>query len=186
MTTGPTVAFLDRDGTIIRDVHYVANAGDVELLGGAAHAIGRLNGAGIPVIVITNQSGIARGLFSVDDYLRTKHRTEELLSAAYAHVDATYYCPHYPDVTGPCQCRKPGTGMFVRAAAEHCLDMTSPVFIGDRWRDVEPFRVLGGTPILIGGPDTPTADVGRAETEGARVVASLSQAVDVLLGVEAS
>ena len=185
MTTEPTVVFLDRDGTIIRDVHYIANARDVELLGDAAHAIARLNGAGIPVIVITNQSGIARGRISDDDYVSTKNRTEALLAAAGAHVDATYYCPHHPDVTGPCRCRKPGTGMFERAAAERGLDMTSPVFIGDRWRDVEPFRVLGGTPILIGGPDTPEADIGLAETEGARVVASLSQAVDVLLGAQA-
>jgi D-glycero-D-manno-heptose 1,7-bisphosphate phosphatase len=180
----PTVIFLDRDGTIIRDVSYLSRADDVELLPGAAHAIGRVNKLNIPAIVITNQSGIARGRFTVQDYLLTQQRLDDLLQENGARVDATYYCPDHPDFTGPCNCRKPGTALFEQAATEHSLDMTAPSYIGDRWRDVEPFRQLGGTPILISGPNTPPEDVACAVRESVTTVASLPEAVDVLLGSE--
>ena len=98
----PTTVFLDRDGTIIRDVGYLSRADDVELLPGAADAIARLNGRGISVIVITNQSGIARGIFSVPEYLLTQRRLDDLLREHGAMVNATYYCPDHPDFTDPC------------------------------------------------------------------------------------
>ncbi len=180
----PTVVFLDRDGTIIRDASYLSRADDVELLSGAAKAIRRLNQIGTPVIVITNQSGIARGKFSVDDYLLTETRLTELLAEHDARIDATYYCPDHPDFTGSCGCRKPGTILFERAVAEHALDMTSPGYVGDRWRDVAPFHRLGGTPILINGPSTPVEDVENATRERVNVVASLAEAVDALIGIE--
>ncbi|HEY5086050.1 MAG TPA: HAD-IIIA family hydrolase [Gemmatimonadaceae bacterium] len=182
MIQPPTTVFLDRDGTIIRDVSYLSRAEDVELLPGAAHAITRLNDFGAPVIVITNQSGIARGTFTVADYLLTQRRLDELLIGSGARIDATYYCPDHPDFTGPCGCRKPGTVLFERAAVEQGLDMTSPGYIGDRWRDIEPFRKLGGTPILIGGPNTPPEDIASAELEGVAIVTSLADAVDMLIG----
>lgn len=180
----PTVVFLDRDGTIIRDASYLSRADDVELLSGAAGAIHRLNQIGISVIVITNQSGIARGKFSVHDYLLTETRLNELLAEHDARIDATYYCPDHPDFTGPCGCRKPGTVLFERAVAEHSLDMTSPSYVGDRWRDLAPFRTLGGRPILISGPSTPVEDIKTAAREHVTTVASLAQAVDALLGPE--
>ena len=182
----PTTVFLDRDGTIIRDVGYLSRTEDVELLPGAASAISRLNALGTPVIVITNQSGIARGHFTVDDYLRTQNHLDELLSAENARIDATYYCPDHPDFTGPCACRKPGTGLFRRAVREHSLDMTHPAYVGDRWRDLRPSHVLGGTPILINGSETPPEDVDSARSSGAQVVGSLSEAVDSLLGAQSA
>jgi D-glycero-D-manno-heptose 1,7-bisphosphate phosphatase len=181
----PTVVFLDRDGTIIRDVSYLSHAEDVELLPGAAHAITRLNDSGVPVIVITNQSGIARGRFTRGEYMLTQERLDELLSKRGARLDATYFCPDHPDFTGPCACRKPGTLLFERATAEHRLDMSAPAFIGDRWRDIAPFRTLGGTPILINGPSTPREDVNVATGAAVQVVPSLAGAVDMLLGAEA-
>ena len=184
MIQTPTTVFLDRDGTIIRDVNYLSRAEEVELLPGAAEAIARLNHASVPVIVITNQSGIARGLFTVDNYLLTQQRLDRLLSEQNARIDATYYCPDHPDFTGPCDCRKPGVALFQRAVAEHSLDMSAPAYIGDRWRDLEPYHELGGTPLLIGGPDTPLEDVARAKKEDVPVVASLSDAVGRLLGAE--
>lgn len=184
MVPVPTTVFLDRDGTIIRDVSYLSRPEDVELLPGAARAIARLNRAGIPVIVITNQSGIARGRFTVAEYLLTEQRLDQLLNDNGAAIDATYYCPDHPDFTGPCSCRKPGVALFERAAAEHTLNMTTPSYVGDRWRDVEPFHQLGGTPILIGGPNTPSEDVARAKGENVTIVASLADAVDVLLSAE--
>lgn len=184
MNQRPTVVFMDRDGTIIRDVSYLSRAEDVELLPGAAHAIERLNRDRVPVVVVTNQSGIARGQFTVGDYRRAAVRTEELLAESSAHIDATYYCPHHPDFTGPCDCRKPGAGMFERAVAEHALDMTAPAYVGDRWRDLEPSRKLGGAAILIRGTSTPHEDLERAASEGVPIVASLAGAVDLLLGIE--
>jgi histidinol-phosphate phosphatase family protein len=182
MSQAPTTVFLDRDGTIIRDVGYLSRPEDVELLAGAARAIARLNNAGIPVIVITNQSGIGRGRFTVDDYLLTQRRLDELLRDGGAVIDATYFCPDHPSFTGPCSCRKPGIALFERAVAEHALDMGAPSYVGDRWRDVEPFHQLGGTPVLISGPGTPPEDVERARDEEVTIVASLADAIDVLLG----
>lgn len=178
----PTTVFLDRDGTIIRDVSYLSHADEVELLPGAARAISRLNASRTPVIVITNQSGIARGRFTVRDYMHTQARLDELLGMEHARIDATYCCPDHPDFSGPCGCRKPGTELFERAALEHSLDMTHPAYVGDRWRDVQPAHVLGGTPILIHGSETPPEDVDSARSNGAQVVNSLLEAVDSLLG----
>lgn len=182
----PTTVFLDRDGTIIRDVSYLSRPEDIELLPGAATAIGRLNAAGSAVIVITNQSGIARGRFTVADYMRTQRRLDELLLERGAMITATYFCPDHPDFASACGCRKPGTLLFERAISEHSLDMTSPAYAGDRWRDLEPYKSLGGMPILIGGPNTPPEDAQRATENGITKVASLSDAVDILLGANAS
>lgn len=182
MTAPPTTVFLDRDGTVIRDASYLSKADEVELLPGAARGIARLNERDIPVIVVTNQSGIARGLFTVADYLQIQARLDTLLVAEGASIDATYYCPDHPDFTGPCSCRKPGTALFERAVSERALNMTSPAYVGDRWRDIEVYRKLGGTPVLINGSATPFQDIDSARRAGAVVVASLSAAVDALLG----
>lgn len=176
----PTVVFLDRDGTIIRDVHYLARPEQVELLPGAADAIARLNRANIPVIVVTNQSGIARGYFTVSDYERAHARLVELLAAHQARLDACYYCPDHPSTTGPCSCRKPGAALFRRAIEEHSLDMTAPVFIGDRWRDLAPMDELGGQSYLVVSPDTPADDLESGKRR-AVVVGSLGEAVEAIL-----
>lgn len=177
----PTVVFLDRDGTINRDVEYLGDPDRVELLPAAAGAIRRLNDAGIPILIITNQSGIARGFFSEDDYARVNRRLRDLLHAHGAHVLASYHCPHHPEVTGECECRKPGVGMYRAAVRDHALDMTRAVFIGDRWRDVAPARELGGEPIMIISPRTPSDEVHRAVAEDIPTVASLADAVDRVL-----
>ena len=142
-------AFLDRDGTIIRDTDYVGSPDEVELLPGAAAAIRALNDAHIPVVVVTNQSGIARGYFTQADYERVAARLDELLRADGARIDATYVCPHLPEITGACECRKPGTLLFRRAAEDLGLDLARSWYIGDKPRDVEPARALGGTGILV-------------------------------------
>src|ERR1043165_2101603 len=115
-------AFLDRDGTIIRDTEYLRDPEQVELLPGAAQAIRRLNDAGWPVIVVTNQSGIARGLLTEQDYERVRMRLDKLLAGEGAKVNATYHCPHHPDMTGPCDCRKPGVKLYADAARTLDLD----------------------------------------------------------------
>ena len=174
-------AFLDRDGTIIDDAHYIANPALVRLRPGAADAIARLNHASIPVIVVTNQSGIARGLVRAVDYDRVAARLDELLAAAGAQIDVTYLCPHHPDFDGACDCRKPGTLLFRRAAAEHGIELAHSSFIGDRWRDVAPGIALGGRPILIADEQTDPGEHARAREAGIEIVGSLAEAVDRVL-----
>ena len=168
--------FLDRDGTIIEDVNYIAKSEDVRLLRGVGAAIQRLNEARIPVIVITNQSGIARGLISASDYERVRTRMDELLRAENARIDGTYMCPHHPDFTGACECRKPGTQLFRRAADDLGLDLERSWFVGDKLRDISPAKALGGRGILIAGRDTSASDV-REAREVFSVARSLDEAV---------
>ena len=176
-----TIVFLDRDGTVIRDVHYLAHPDQVELLDGAADAIARLNAEHIPVVLVTNQSGIARGYFTEADYERVHARLVDLLADHSAHFDAAYHCPDHPDVSGPCLCRKPSPMLFRQAIEEHDLDATWPVFVGDRWRDLEPVGELGGQAYLIPSPDTPAADIERATWSDTPIVPSLTIAVDHIL-----
>jgi D-glycero-D-manno-heptose 1,7-bisphosphate phosphatase len=142
-------AFLDRDGTVVRDAHYLADPEQVELIPGAAEAIRRLGAAGLAVVMVTNQSGIARGLYDEAGYEAVARRLEELLHAAGASVDATYHCPHHPDFSGPCDCRKPGSGLYRRAARDHRLDLAGSYYVGDKLTDVLPAVALGGQGILV-------------------------------------
>ena len=168
--------FLDRDGTIIADRHYIADPRDVELVPGAAAAIGRVNRAGIPVIVVTNQSGIGRGFFTHADYARVADHIGELLAADGARIDATYVCPHVPNAVDPCRCRKPGVLLFEQAIAEHGIDGASSAFIGDRWRDVAPAGAFGGRGILVPTPETPSDERRTAERES-EVATTLGDAI---------
>ena len=170
--------FLDRDGTIIVDARYAREPDKVQLIPGAAAAIRRLNDAKWPVIVVTNQSGIARGLLTRDDYEDVRERMDVLLRAegGGASIDASYMCPHHPDFTGACECRKPGTLLFRRAAEEHALDLEASWFIGDKIRDVSPARAFGGIGILVPSPETLEQDMAAARREFS-VVGSLDEAV---------
>lgn len=141
--------FLDRDGTLIEDTGYLSDPAGVRLLAGAAAAVARLNSAGWRVIVVTNQSGIARGLLSETQYRAVEQRMEELLQEGGGRIDGHYFCPHLPEITGPCDCRKPGTALYHRAANDFGLDLASCWWVGDRERDVEPAIALGGRAILL-------------------------------------
>jgi D-glycero-D-manno-heptose 1,7-bisphosphate phosphatase len=174
---GRPAAFLDRDGTLMRDIHYPRDPEAVVLVPGAAEALRRLERAGIVRVVVTNQSGIAQGKVSVADYEAVRDRLAELLASEGASVDASYHCPHHPDFTGACDCRKPATGMYRQAAAELALDPAASLFVGDRWRDVGPGLELGGFALLVPSEATPAADVDRARRE-AQVVPTLGEAVD--------
>lgn len=177
--------FLDRDGTIVADPGFLHEPGKVRLLPGAADAIHRLNAAGLLVIVVTNQSGIARGRYSAADYAAVERRLAELLAAHGAHLDGAYFCPHHPDVTGPCACRKPGVKLFRDAAAALGVDLARSWYVGDRASDVEPAAVLGGTGILVTtGEGAAHADAARAA--GASVVSGLAAAADRILGKAAA
>lgn len=173
---------LDRDGTIVLDTNYLRDPEIVELLPGAAEAIRRLAARGIPVVVITNQSGIARGIISLEEYRAVRLRIEDLLRAQGATVLDSYCCPHHPDVDGPCGCRKPGTELYERAARAHRLDLAKCVFIGDKARDIAPAGNFGARAWLVRSNRTGDADLASAESAGAPIVASLLDAVNDLLG----
>jgi D-glycero-D-manno-heptose 1,7-bisphosphate phosphatase len=147
---GSAAVFLDRDGTIIEDPGYLGDPDQVRLLPGAAAAIARLNHANRPVVVVTNQSGIARGLYDEAAYQATRRRLDQLLEAGGARIQAEYHCPHHPDVGGPCECRKPGVLLYRRAAQDLGLDLGASWWVGDRARDVEPARAFGGRGLLLG------------------------------------
>lgn len=168
--------FLDRDGTIIVDRHYPGDPEEVELLPGAAAAIRAANARAMPVVVITNQSGIGRGLITIEQYHAVHQRMVTLLEQDGAHIDASYHCPHWPEQDGSCECRKPGLALYTQAATEHDIDLSQSAFVGDRWRDVEPGVRSGGLAVLVPGPNTSGDDVVRAQRE-ARVLPSLESAV---------
>lgn len=133
---------LDRDGTINVDTGYVGDPEKVELLPGAARSIRKMNEAGYLVIVISNQSGVARGYFTMEDVHRVNQRINELLAAEGAHIDAFYVCPHLKGAAVKkfdldCSCRKPKTGLFRQAMEEYELEPELCYACGDKARDVE-------------------------------------------------
>lgn len=170
--------FFDRDGTLMRDVDFASRPEQVELMPGAADAVRTLSENGWYIVLVTNQSGIGRGLFTPDDYARVHARMVELLANQGAKLDAAYHCPHAPDEE--CDCRKPGVGMFQQAAREHDLDLTRSWCIGDRWRDVAPAQALGATGLLVQSSATPADDLERARGAGL-LVPSLADAVRRIL-----
>lgn len=180
--SGLRAVFLDRDGTLIEDVSYVGDPAQVRLLPGAGVAVRRLNEAGLLAIVATNQSGIARGLVSEEQYLATERRLDELLAEHGAALDAHFHCPHLPEINGPCRCRKPGPLLYEQAAARFGIDLAESWWVGDRLRDVEPARSFAGRGILVAsGPVTP---VGGDPSEFPRVP-DLTAAVAAVLAAPA-
>ena len=172
--------FLDRDGTLIADAHYPSDPAQVVLLPGAARAVARANAATIPVVIVTNQSGIGRGHITEAQYETVRARLDELLALEGAHVDATYFCPHWPERDGQCACRKPGIGMHKDAAHAMQLSLPASVYVGDRWRDVQPAIAVGGLGILVPGAETPMDDLLRAREftrPGVQVAESIEDAV---------
>lgn len=146
---GRRAVFVDRDGTIIREREYLADPEGVELLPEAARGLAALHAAGFAVVIVTNQSGIARGYFTERSYEAVQGEVVARLARLGVPVLDSYHCPHHPDFTGPCDCRKPATGLFERAARDHDLDLGASVFIGDRLRDVAPAHRFGALAVLV-------------------------------------
>ncbi|HTT17255.1 MAG TPA: HAD family hydrolase [Thermoplasmata archaeon] len=142
--------FVDRDGTLIPDLHYLKDAERLELFAGVTEALIRARQHGELVVCVTNQSGIERGLYTTGDVERIHARLNELLGRSGARVDAFYFCPHVPE--RGCRCRKPGTELFERAARDLHLDLATSVFVGDRRVDVEAGRRLGIVTALVRTP----------------------------------
>lgn len=174
-------AFLDRDGTLIEDRHYLADPDGVQLVPGVIAAIRQLRDDGVLIVVITNQSGIARGLVTEAQYEATRDRLADLMRVAGSGLDLQLHCPHHPSVNGPCQCRKPGPELYERGAALLGVDLTTSLFVGDRWRDVVPGLGFGGRAFLVPSPSTPPEEREQAVLTGV-LAPTLGEAVRCYLG----
>lgn len=165
---GRPALFVDRDGTLLEFVDYLARPDQVRLAAGAAEALRRIRQRGFALVVVTNQSLIARG--GLDRVgLSAVHRTmETLLAREGVELDGIEVCPHHPDFGGRCACRKPEPGLLRRAAHRHILDLSRSVMLGDSWSDLEAGVAAGARPVLIAsgyGPETAT----RLAAAGGRV-----------------
>lgn len=165
--SGPRrAAFLDRDGTLIEDTNFLADANRLRLLEGAPDAVRILNERDVLTIVVTNQSGIGRGLISEAQYEATRARLVSLMDDAGARIDATFHCPHFPEIDGPCECRKPGTLLYRRAAEQFGIDLSASLYAGDRDRDITPGLTFGGFARLVPSPSTPEHELNLARERG--------------------
>lgn len=145
MTT--KAVFLDRDGTIARDAHYCRRREDFDILPTVPEAVSLLNREGFKVVVVTNQSGIARGYFDKEALGQIHQKMEQELAGGGARIDAIYYCPHHPEED--CGCRKPKTGLFQKAASELGIDLKRSYVVGDMPMDIDAGRALGCQTVLV-------------------------------------
>jgi D-glycero-D-manno-heptose 1,7-bisphosphate phosphatase len=191
--TGRRAVFLDRDGTLIEDRDYLKDPSQVVLERGAADAVARLNDHGFAVILVSNQSGVARGYHTEEDVVAVHQRLGELLAAGHARLDAMYYCPHYPEgvveeYRQTCACRKPAIGMYERASREWGIDLTRSYMIGDKLTDMEAARnaELIGVLVRTGyGEHEWKASLKAPDTEKPdRVVIDLREAVEFVFWAE--
>jgi D-glycero-D-manno-heptose 1,7-bisphosphate phosphatase len=146
--------FLDRDGTLIEEVGYLDRPERVELYPYSADAIRALNRAGVRIVLVTNQSGVARGFFTEAVVEAVHDHIARLLADAGARIDAYYYCPHHPDgkiaqYATVCDCRKPARGLVDRAVRELGVDPSRSFTVGDRWLDVALAKTVGARGILV-------------------------------------
>ena len=146
--------FLDKDGTLIEDVPYNVDPDQIRLAPGVGEGLAQLRAAGFRLIVVSNQSGVARGLFSESALGGVEDRISELLAGFGVDLDGFYYCPHHPEGVEPryamtCECRKPAPGLILKAAREHAVDLDRSWFIGDILNDVEAAHRAGCRAALI-------------------------------------
>lgn len=149
------VIFLDRDGTLNEEVHYLHRCEDLKLLAGVPEALRMLSEAGYKLVVLTNQAGVARGYYSEEDVLRLHAYMNEILKTHGVQIDAFFYCPHHPEhgigaYKKVCHCRKPETGMFEQAEAQFCVEKAHSWMIGDKLIDVQAGNNYGVRTVLVG------------------------------------
>jgi len=151
---GTPAVFLDRDGTINEDVGYLRDIGQLTIMPGVTQAIRILNNCGFKVVVVTNQSGVARGYFCEEFIGQLHDHLRAVLQEKGAIIDAFYYCPHHPTEGFPpyrkiCSCRKPETGMFIQAARDLRLDLSCSYMVGDKIQDIQAGKKAGVKTILV-------------------------------------
>lgn len=175
---------LDRDGVIVKQIDHLNRPEDLELIPGAGKAIAKLNQAQIPVIVVSNQAGVAKGYLTIEDLEEIHARLRSKLQQVGAHIDALYFCPHHPQATVTkylmdCPCRKPGTGMLDKAKEDCKIDLSLSYLVGDATSDILAGKRAGCRTMLVqtgfAGND------GRYEVKPDLVVADLAAAVNTIL-----
>jgi heptosyltransferase-2 len=174
--------FLDRDGTLNPDPGYIQSSDQYELFPGVPQALARLKQAGARLIVVTNQSGVARGLLSIDELDVIHRKLRRLLHDAGASLDAIYFCPHHPEEQ--CRCRKPNTGMIDQAQRDGGIDLSRSYLIGDQMRDMELAKRIGARSVLVTTGSSPSQETSRLEAPGHEphwVASSLADAADWIL-----
>jgi D,D-heptose 1,7-bisphosphate phosphatase len=181
---GQKAVFLDRDDTLIHDPGYIRDPDQVKLMAGAAHALWQLKKMGYLVIVVTNQSGIARGMITPEQLEEVHRRMNDLLASEGVYLDAIYHCPYHPDGTvAPYNCdsdlRKPKPGMLLLAATEKEIDLAQSWMIGDSYRDIEAGHTAGCHTILVDVPGKPRVKLPN-EPEPERKAVNLREAVNVI------
>ncbi|HWA98847.1 MAG TPA: HAD family hydrolase [Pirellulales bacterium] len=182
--------FLDRDGVVIEELGYVGLPDDAVLIPGAAAAIARVNAAGIPVVVVTNQAGVGRGYFTETDVQNVHHRIVEMLAAEGAKIDRFYHCPHHPQAAVEryrmaCDCRKPAAGMLSLAAEELGLALERSMLVGDKASDLQAALAAGCTPVLVEtgyGKETAEKLGEWSSPNSIKVFPSIVQAAEFCLG----
>lgn len=174
--------FIDRDGTVNEERDYLYRPEEFVFIPGAPQAIRRLNEAGFLVIIVTNQSGVARGFYTEEDVLLLHRHVAALLEEYGARVDGWFYCPHHPSGRGsyalPCRCRKPMPGMLLEAARRFDIDLEASFMIGDKLVDLEAGKAAGCRSILV--RTGYGSDEERSCPEGAVVFDDLLAAVESL------
>ena len=186
--THESAVFLDKDGTLIPDVPYNVDPARITLVDGALPTLRRLVDAGYRLIVITNQSGVARGYFDEAALPAVEQRLRELLAAGGLALDGFYYCPHHPDGVVPeyaiaCGCRKPAPGLLQHAAREQGVDLAQSWFVGDILNDVEAGNRAGCRTILIDNGNE-TEWVQSTHRTPTAVVNEFSEIAEVILADE--
>lgn len=141
--------FLDRDGTLNVETGYLYKKAEWRWLRGSREAIAMLNRANYLVVVVTNQAGIARGLYHAEDVLELHCWVNVQLAEVGAKIDGFYFCPHHPEFTGSCSCRKPKPGMLLQAAGELGIDLKNSWMVGDKFSDIEAGMAAGCKSILV-------------------------------------
>jgi D-glycero-D-manno-heptose 1,7-bisphosphate phosphatase len=149
-----SAVFFDRDGTINVDKGYPSDFSQIEIYPGSYEAVRRLNSAGLPVIVLTNQSGVGRGLLTEENLRIIHEKMRASFQQENARLDAFYYCPHYelsnlPRYRLNCDCRKPNPGLALRAAADFGLDLTRSYMVGDKVEDIILALNIKASPVLV-------------------------------------
>lgn len=172
--------FLDRDGTINVEKDYLVDPAEFELIPGVGEALRRCHEAGYLLIVVTNQSGVARGYFTAAEVDRLHAHLQEELLPYGLQIDAFYLCPHHPEHgSGPCDCRKGAPGMLLQAAREHHIDLAASWMVGDKRSDVEAGENAGCRSILVRtGYGT---GVGEGLPPLTLIAESLAEAVELIL-----
>jgi D-glycero-D-manno-heptose 1,7-bisphosphate phosphatase len=171
------VVILDRDGTLVIDRGYLSDPAGLEFLPGAAEGLRWFYNHGYRLVVITNQSGVGRGMFSVDRLNEIHEKLRDMVHALGVRLEQIYYCPHTPEAR--CDCRKPQPGLLLRAAAELHFNPCDAIVIGDKSSDVEVGRRVGATTILI-DPESHAVDGEPASDFVAADLAEAARAIERL------